>query len=302
MAKALEIYMSILQRLLMLSGMKTQEVEVEPGTTIHFWLPTQPVKTKPTLVFLHGFGSAGIQQWQFQVFALAKTYSIYVPSFLFFGGSTTDKPNRSLEFQAECVAKSLEKLGVDKCVLVCLSYGGLTGFKMAEMFPGLVKSMIVSGSDLAMRETYCCGVMKRIGFSSLSQLLIPYTVEDVKKSFHVLTYKVPWLPHIFFTSVLEIMSENRKERGELAEALITRDKDFKIPTFSLSQKFYLLWGENDEIFPMDAARNLEKQLGGKASLQSIEKAGHLAQLERPFTFNKQLKKILSSIFQDELYQ
>ncbi|XP_065854989.1 uncharacterized protein [Euphorbia lathyris] len=265
MVKALEIYMSALQGLLKLSGMKPQQVEIEPGTIIHFWRPNQTTKPKPkpAVVFLHGFGSNGIQQWQFQVLSLATTYSVYVPSLLFFGDSTTDKTERSPEFQAECIAKSLKKLGVEKCVLVGLSYGGIVGFKMAEMYPDLVESMVVSGSYLAMTETYTCGLLKRIGFSSLSQLLIPYTLQDVKTTFHTLTYKLPWLPNMFFTSVLE--------------------------------KFHLLWGENDEIFPMKIARDLEKKLTGKACLHYIEKAGHLVHLERPFAFNKQLKKILSSI-------
>ncbi|WCJ33906.1 alpha/beta-Hydrolases superfamily protein [Euphorbia peplus] len=296
MVKALDLYMSGLEKLLKLSGMKTQQVEVEPGTTIHFWLPNRTLKTKPAVVFLHGFGSTGIQQWQFQVLSLATTYAVYVPDFLFFGGSTTDKPDRSPEFQAECVAKSLKKLGVDKCVLVGLSYGGMVGFKMAEMFPDLVKSMVASCSVMALTESMSSDALKRLEISSWSELLIPRTVEDVRKTFDIVACQLPWLPDIFFTSVFKIMTDNSKERAELLEALITKDKDFKIPYFS--QKIHLLWGENDELFPMDVARNLEKQLKGKAELQCIKKAGHTVHLERPFAYNKQLKKILSSVLED----
>ncbi|KAG6761527.1 hypothetical protein POTOM_034753 [Populus tomentosa] len=39
------------------------------------------------------------------------------------------------------MAKGLRKLHVEKCTLVGLSYGGIVGFKMAEMFPNLVDSM-----------------------------------------------------------------------------------------------------------------------------------------------------------------
>ncbi|XP_065857661.1 uncharacterized protein [Euphorbia lathyris] len=301
MVKALEIYMSALERLLKLSGMKPQLVEVEPGTLIHFWLPNQTTKPKPkpkpAVVFLHGFGSNGIQQWQFQILSLATTYSVYVPSFLFFGDSTTDKAERSPEFQAECIAKGLKKLGVEKCVLVGLSYGGIVGFKMAEKYPDLVKSMVVSCSVMALTESMSSDGLKRLGFSSWSELLIPRTVEDVKKVFDIVTYQLPWFPDFFYQHVLKTMSANRKERTQLLEALVTSDKDVKIPYFS--QKFHLLWGEHDEIFPLEVARNLEKQLKGRASLHCIEKAGHSVHLERPFAFNNKLKKILTSIYENE---
>lgn len=195
-----------IQFLLKHSGLKPQTVEIEPGTLIHFWLPTQTLTTKPVVVFLHGFGPNGIQAWQFQILSLASTYAVYVPDFLFFGRSTTDRTERSPEFQAECVAKSLRKQGVEKCCLVCWSYGGFVGFKMAEMYPDLVKSMVVCGCDLAMTESFTGSVMKRTGFGSLSQLLIPFTVQDVKRTLDIVAYKLPWLPkNIFFTCVLKVI-------------------------------------------------------------------------------------------------
>ncbi|KAH8498295.1 hypothetical protein H0E87_017276 [Populus deltoides] len=136
MGKSLAMYMSLLRVLLRLVGVRSQVVEIEPGTLVHFWAPAEnPNKTKihnqakrkPAVVFLHGFGFNGISTWQFQMLALAKDYAIYVPDFLFFGGSFTDKTERSPAFQAECMARGLKKLGVEKCTLVGLSYGGMVG-------------------------------------------------------------------------------------------------------------------------------------------------------------------------------
>ncbi|KAK6805819.1 hypothetical protein RDI58_003604 [Solanum bulbocastanum] len=35
-------------------GMISKLVEIEPGTTLHFWVPTIS-STKPAVLFLHGF-------------------------------------------------------------------------------------------------------------------------------------------------------------------------------------------------------------------------------------------------------
>ncbi|KAI8533000.1 hypothetical protein RHMOL_Rhmol11G0262100 [Rhododendron molle] len=65
------------------------------------------------------------------------------------------------------------------------------------------------------------------------------------------------------------------------------------------QRIHLLWGDDDKIFNLDLAQNMKEQLGEKATLQWIENAGHLAQLERPFTYNRHLRRILLSIYHSQ---
>ncbi|KAJ6906143.1 epoxide hydrolase 4-like [Populus alba x Populus x berolinensis] len=307
MGKSLAMYMSLLRVLLRLAGVRSQAVEIEPGTVVHFWAPAEnPSKTKihnqakrkPAVVFLHGFGFNGISTWQFQMLALAKDYAIYVPDFLFFGGSITDKTERSPAFQAECMAKGLKKLGVEKCTLVGLSYGGMVGFKMAEMYPDLVDSMVVTCSVMALTESITRSALERIGFSSWAEVLIPETFEGVKKIAELCTYKSLAMPDFFYRDIFQDMFINhKKERVELLEALQVKDKDFYIPHYPQAQRIHLLWGEEDVLFTMEIARNLkERLLGGKATLHYVEKAGHVVPSERPCAYNRQLKKILASLY------
>ncbi|KAJ4834994.1 hypothetical protein Tsubulata_027417, partial [Turnera subulata] len=276
-------------------------VEIEPGTVMRFWAPTQNTNItnraknepgKQAVVFLHGLGLDGILTWHLQVLALAKTYPVYVPDFLFFGGSFTDKTDRSVDFQAECVAIGLRKLGVEKCTVVGLSYGGLVGFKMAEMYPDLVESMVVTCAAMAFTESIRSGMKERLGVSSLPEHLIPETVQGVKDLFKFATYKSPRMPDFLYKDILEMSSENRKQKVELMEALVVRDEDFKIPHYP--QRIHLLWGEHDILYNLETAHSLKEQLGGKATLHYIEKAGHLVQTEQPGAYNRQLKKILAS--------
>ncbi|KAJ0009910.1 hypothetical protein Pint_34656 [Pistacia integerrima] len=303
MVNFFSIYKPLLHGVLKLVGMTTQAVEIEPGTVLNFWVPTETTKktknktNKPAVVFLHGFDMDGILNWQFQVFALAKNYAVYVPDFLFFGGSVTDRPERTVEFQSECMAEGLRKLGVEKCTLVGLSYGGMVGFKMAEMYPDLVESMVVSCSVMALTESVSNAALQRIGFSSWAEFLLPNTVEGLRTLFDIGSYNLPRVPKFISEDILEVMFDHRKERTELLEALVISDKKFSIPHYP--QKIYLLWGENDLIFDMETARNLKEQVGEKATLLAIEKAGHLVNLERPFVYNKHLKRILAALTEEQ---
>ncbi|KAK1358640.1 hypothetical protein POM88_043114 [Heracleum sosnowskyi] len=93
--------------------------------------------------------------------------------------------------------------------------------------------------------------------------------------------------------------DNRKEKVELLKALVISDKDAAFPNYT--QRIHLLWGDDDKIFNSKVAQDIKEILGDKASLEFVERAGHLAPLERPFVFNQKLKKALAS-FQTEVKQ
>ncbi|MED6159898.1 hypothetical protein PIB30_046550 [Stylosanthes scabra] len=284
-------------------------VEIEPGTVMSFWVPSETIKKpkkkdekpqiisqprKPTVVLVHGFAAEGIVTWQFQVGALTKKYSVYVPDLLFFGGSHTDKTERSPTFQAQCLAAALKKLGVENCVVVGFSYGGMVAFKMAEMYPEMIKALVISGSILAMTDSISVTTLQELGFSSSSELLLPTSVKGLKALLSVAAYKKLWFPDRLHKDFLEVMFSNRKERAELLEGLVISNRDITIPNFT--QRIHLLWGEKDQIFKLELAQNMKQELGGSTTLESIKKAGHLVHIERPCVYNRCLKKFIDSIF------
>ncbi|KAL3630290.1 hypothetical protein CASFOL_023274 [Castilleja foliolosa] len=292
----------LLHGLMKMAGIVPHTVEIDPGTVMNIWVPSETIKkpkrpnTKPVVVLIHGFAAEGIVTWQFQVGSLSKTHAVYVPDLLFFGGSTTDSPDRSPTFQAECLAKGLRKLGIGRCTVVGFSYGGMVAFKMAEMWPELVEAVVVSGSILAMTDSISSVTLGELGFSSSSELLLPTTVEGCKVLLKVAAHKKLWFPDRLHRDFLEVMFNNRKERAELLDGLIVSTKDTIIPNFT--QRIHLLWGENDQIFKLEHAQNMKQQLGEKATFRGIKKAGHLVQLERPCVYNRCLKDFLASLQAD----
>ncbi|KAL3730717.1 hypothetical protein ACJRO7_027706 [Eucalyptus globulus] len=296
MVNTIKLYQSLLRAAMKLAGVRPRKIEIEPGTAMNFWAPTRtPNKNKNAVVFLHGFVGDGMITWQFQVLALARKYAVYVPDLLFFGGSATGDSHRTVDFQAECVAKGLAALGLRQCTVVGSSYGGMVGFKLAESLPELVKSVVATCTVLVLTEVpNIFSSLERLGFPAWSDLLLPNSVGEVKKMFEVGSHKLPRIPDRVFKDGLEVMFDYRKERAELLEALVIPEKDFILPDYS--QKVHLVCGVDDKIFNVGLVKDIKEKLGNKASLECIEKAGHLAMLERPFVYNKCLKRILASIY------
>ncbi|KAG5624974.1 hypothetical protein H5410_010192 [Solanum commersonii] len=80
-------------------------------------------------------------QWNFHlVLSLSSDFAVYVPDILFFGDSFTIHPERSTSFQAECLARGMMQLGVEKFNLVGFCYGSMIGFKVAQLYPYMVIS------------------------------------------------------------------------------------------------------------------------------------------------------------------
>jgi len=98
-------------------GMTSQLVEIEPGTSMHFWVPTKSIhpnnklSNKPPVLFVHGFVANGIMTWLFQILSLSSDFAVYVPDLLFFGDSITTRPERSTSIQVYIIlSKNLNGL------------------------------------------------------------------------------------------------------------------------------------------------------------------------------------------------
>ncbi|WVZ64208.1 hypothetical protein U9M48_013768 [Paspalum notatum var. saurae] len=301
----------LVHRLARRAGLRRHTVDVDDsGTVISIWLPkdklpaaneeTRKKEAKPdrgrlSVVLLHGFAGDGILTWVLQVGALAKHYDVYVPDLLFFGGSTSPAGgDKSPEFQAECVVGALRRLGVERCAVVGFSYGGFVAFRMAEAHPGLVVSVVATGSIVNMTRSTRDAMLRRLGAVSLAGFLLPDDVAGLRSLFAAGTNRKWWFPERVLQDYLSLMIYNRKERAQLLEALVSSKEQEVVAAPSFQQDILLLWGENDSIFLVEVAKSLKKQLGEKAKLRSIGRAGHLVMLERPWVFNRYLREFLEA--------
>ncbi|PWA67095.1 alpha/beta-Hydrolases superfamily protein [Artemisia annua] len=277
------LFESFLRCSLTASGLSSQFVDVDVDTTVHFWGPTPSssqskngVSKKSSIVLIHGFGPHGAWQWRQQVSFLAPYFNVYVPDLVFFGESTTKSSERSEIFQAEVIGKLMEKVGVDKYSVVGTSYGGFVTYRLAEMWPERVEKVVVASSGINMRPIDNVEIMKKADVETIDELMLPETAGQLRK---LLRFAAN------ISRVYKLYRENRKEKLELLEGLTLGKNDN--PNISpLHQDVLIIWGDQDNIFPVDMAKELKEMLGKKASLEVMKKASHLLQIQQARNFNK----------------
>ncbi|KAL3646016.1 hypothetical protein CASFOL_011196 [Castilleja foliolosa] len=280
------LYGSFLRRSLTAAGLSSQTVEINDGTTtVHLWGPTLPT-SKPPLVLIHGFGPHGVWQWRPQIFFFAQEFDVYVPDLVFFGDSFSDSPERSEIFQATCVVKAMEKLGILRYSVVGTSYGGFVAYRMAAMWPERVEKVVIASSALNLRPSDNLELLKRAKLEKTEDLMLPRTAGQLRRLMGLTVFRRPYMPDFFLNDFI-----NTKEKFELLKGLALGQDDSE--TISpLSQEVLIVWGEHDQIFLLEKAIELNKLLGEKAKLEVIRKTSHVPQLEDARQFNNIVRDFL----------
>ncbi|XP_044463077.1 uncharacterized hydrolase YugF-like [Mangifera indica] len=291
------LYSLYLRRCFISSGLTSQTLDLKNGTTIHFWGPNpdQITLQKPSLVLIHGFGPAAIWQWRKQVKFFAPHFHVYVPDLIFFGNSTTKSKERSEVFQAVSVGKLLENIGVKKFSVMGTSYGGFVAYHMAKMWADNVEKVVIASSGVNLTHSDNEALLKRAKVESIEHLMLPETTSQLRTLTGLaVSKKLRIIPDFFLNDVVEkLYSDNRKEKMELLKGL-TLGKDDSAKLSPLQQDVLILWGDQDQIFPLKMATELKELLGEKARLEVIKKTSHVPQIENPQLFNSIVKNFLCS--------
>ncbi|KAI3754833.1 hypothetical protein L1987_54624 [Smallanthus sonchifolius] len=288
------LYGSFLHRSLAASGLSSQSIQVDNHTTIHFWgpKPSPSPQRKSSLVLIHGFGPHGVWQWRQQVSFLAPHFDLYIPDLVFFGESTTRSSERSEIFQGQAIGKLMEKVGVSRYSVVGTSYGGFVAYRVAEMWPERIEKVVIASSGLNMRPKDNQELLKRANVAKIEELMLPETAGQLRTLLRLAASNRVYMPDFFLTDFVDkLYCENRKEKMELLKGLVLGQHD--PPNISpLPQEVLIIWGEQDNIFFLDMAKELKEMLGKNASLEVMKKASHVPQLEHAKSFNKILYKFL----------
>ncbi|KAJ6382594.1 hypothetical protein OIU77_031102 [Salix suchowensis] len=278
------------------SGLSQKSINVGDETTIHFWAPTQLRQSKPNLVFIHGFGPVSLWQWRQQVQFFAPDFNLYVPDLIFFGDSTTKSSERSEIFQAESVAKLLETLGVEKYSLVGTSYGGFVSYHIARMFPERVEKVVIASSGVNMKKKNNEELVKKAKLEKIDDLMLPQKPSDLRALLGVAVSKPSLLmvPDFFLNDVInKLFAENRNKKVELLSGL-TIGQDGSVNISPLQQDVLLVWGDKDQIFPLEMAKDLQGLIGKNVRLEIIKDTSHVPQIENAAEFNEIIKNFLGA--------
>lgn len=260
---------------------------------MHCWIPKTHKEKNPTLLLIHGIGANAMWQWNEFITALSSGFNLYVPDLLFFGESYTSRCERTESFQAQCIMRTMEAYGVKKMIVVGLSYGGFVGYSMAAQYPEAVEKLVLGCSGVCLEEKDMENGMFQVkSVEEAVSILLPQTPEKLRQLLRLSFYKpAKNVPSCFLNDFIDVMcTVNHQERKELIEALHNNRKFADLP--KITQPTLIIWGEYDQIFPLELGHRLKRHLGENAQLVIIKGAGHAINMEKPKELYKHLKSFL----------
>ncbi|KAL8262574.1 hypothetical protein R6Q59_023923 [Mikania micrantha] len=269
------------------AGLKSTITTLHGGdTSIHCWIPKTQNPSKPNLILIHGIGANSKWQWDPIISRVTRAFNVYVPDLLFYGESYTSRPERTEEFQGECVMRTLEGVGLrGKFNLVGLSYGGFVGYSMAVRFPEAVERVVIVGSGVSLDVEMDLedGLFCSKNIKDAANVLLAQTPEMAKELLRIAFYKAPntnFVPSCLIRDYIHEMNVGYfEEKKECIEA-VQKDRKFSdLP--KITQPTLIIWGEHDEIFPLELGHRLKRHLGENAELVVLNKTGHAINIEQP---------------------
>ncbi|KAL2342097.1 hypothetical protein Fmac_010037 [Flemingia macrophylla] len=299
------------------AGLRSVATDLGEGTTMHCWVPKLHKPCKPSLLLVHGFGANAMWQYGEHIRHLMPHFNVYVPDLVFFGESFTSRDDRSESFQARCVAKMMEAHGVHRMSLVGISYGGFVGYSVAVQFPDLVEKLVLCCAGVCLEEVDMeNGLFRVSNLNEAASILVPQTPDKLRELMK-LSFVRParGVPSWFLQDFIQVMcTVHIEEKRELLEAILKDRQLSNLPKiqvlyedsqycrFTLEQPTLIIWGEEDQIFPLELGHRLKRSETGKslwsrhigesAQMVVIKNAGHAVNLEKAKEFSKHLKAFL----------
>ncbi|KAK7412155.1 hypothetical protein VNO78_03604 [Psophocarpus tetragonolobus] len=283
----------VYRQLFAAAGLRSVATELGEGTTMHCWVPKMHKGSKPSLVLVHGFGANAMWQYGEHIRQLMGHFNVYVPDLIFFGESFTTRPERSESFQAECLVKMMEAHGVHRMSLVGISYGGFVGYRVASRFPHLVDKIVLCCAGVCLEEVDMHNGLFRVSsLDDASRILVPQTPDKLRELINLSFVRpVRGVPSWFLQDFIHVMcTVHIQEKRQLLEAILKGRHLSDLPT--IQQPTLILWGEQDQVFPLELGHRLKRHIGENAKMIVIKNAGHAVNLEKPKEFSKHLKAFL----------
>ncbi|KAG8642858.1 2-hydroxymuconate semialdehyde hydrolase isoform X6 [Manihot esculenta] len=267
------------------AGLKSFTTELGDGTVMHCWVPKTHVRSKPTLLLIHGFGANAMWQFNYFIPQLKSKFNVYVPDLLFFGDSYTTRPERTKAFQAQCVMALMDALNVTNMDLMGMSYGGFVAYSIAAQFKERVGRVVLGCAGVCLGKDTEKGLF-RLSVDDAINILMPQNPEKVRELVRLSFHKPPPTgPNCFLNDFIEVMcTEYRQEKKELIQALHEDRELSNLP--KITQPTLIIWGEYDQIFPVVMAHTLKSHIGESAELVVIKNMGHALKPKEMFKHMK----------------
>ncbi|XP_058771735.1 uncharacterized protein LOC131645094 [Vicia villosa] len=276
------------------AGLRSVVTDLGDGTIMHCWVPKLHNPSKPTLVLVHGFGANAMWQYGEHLRHFISHFNLYVPDLLFFGGSFTSRPERTESFQAVCLKRLMEAHGVERLSLVGISYGGFVGYSLVAQFPEVVEKLVLCCAGVCLEEIDMKNGLFRVSsLDDASSILLPQTPDKLRELMRLSFVKpARVVPSYFLEDFIHVMcTDYIEEKKELLVAILKDRHLSNLPKIKQLPTL-IMWGEQDQIFPLELGHRLKRHIGEHAQMGIIKNAGHALNIEKSKEFARHLKSFL----------
>ena len=248
-------------------------------------------KSTQWVTFVHGAGGSSAI-WFKQIREFQKEYNVLLLDLRGHGNPNQQiknafKQKYTFSALAEDIIEVLDYLKIEKSHFVGISLGTILIRQLAEIHTERVQSMILGGAILKMN--FRSQILMRLG--NIFKYVLPYLVLYKFFAFVIMPNKNHKQSRLLFINEAKKLYQKEfirwfKLTAEINPVLkLFRQVEMNIPTL------YIM-GEEDYMF-LPSVREVVKNHYKSSKLVVIENCGHVVNVEKPFSFNKE---VLSFIF------
>jgi pimeloyl-ACP methyl ester carboxylesterase len=225
----------------------------------------------PDLLFLHAAGGVNAENPFLQ--ALAKSYHVRAPQLPGYGDSDdSDNIHDMLEVTLHTF-DVLEKLGLNKPILVGHSLGGMIAAEMAAVCPNDVDKLCLIAAAGLWLDTYPVPDI----FTLLPREFPEYMFHDAEAGRAMMTSNGNINDPAF---LIPFLVNNARQLGMAGKFLFPiPERGLKDRIHRIKAKTMLVWGASDKLFPAAYAHAFKDSIPG-SELVIIPEAGHMVPLEK----------------------
>lgn len=255
----------------------------------------------PTLVFLHGL-SSNLDAWANNIEELKSNYTCIALDLPGYGKSSKPNAEYTPTFFAEITARFLERLKLEKVVLIGHSMGGQAAIKLAVARPDLVGKLVLVAP---------AGI-ERFSESSATLLKGMLTVEAVKnttdeqieRNYALNFYRLPETANKMIEDRKSIRNSTDFDR-HVAAILSSVHGMLDDPVFDILDKIpqetMIIFGKNDSLIPnkylnptltTTAIGKLANEKIKNSELYFVDESGHFVQFETPKEVNLRIEAFI----------
>ncbi len=252
----------------------------------------------PPLIFIHGFGGS-MWQWEHQLEPLSRSHRVIILDLLGSGISAKPEQPYSPRTLNDFFSHFMLTLGISRATLIGNSMGAGLAMAMALDHPDQVDALVlISG--------FPASIQNSVGSSSYQQFLTnppPLWLANFgnwvagKSATERILKEIIHNHDLITPAVIERSFQNRKRDGileplySLLDHMEQWETNYGKRLSGIVQPVLLLWGEHDQIFPIEVGEGLQDVLP-HAQWHKVKDSGHLPQWEQPQEVNSLILSFL----------